>query len=85
MPSTAHLADFSVGSVGESSIVGSGIPMAVGAALGARMSGPAGVCLCSFGHYSASKEEAYHEGLNRFAGGGAEPDSLQGTVHKSAR
>lgn len=42
---TAHLADFSVGSVGESSIVGSGIPMAVGAALGARMLGAAGfVC-----------------------------------------
>jgi len=34
-----HLADFSVGSLGETSIVGSGIPVAAGAALGAKMKG----------------------------------------------
>ena len=34
-----HLADFKIGSLGETSIVGSGIPVAVGAALGSRMMG----------------------------------------------
>lgn len=32
-----HLSDFSVGSLGETSIVGSGIPVAAGAALGAKL------------------------------------------------
>lgn len=58
-----HLADFSVGSVGETSIVGSGIPVAAGAALGAKMSGTDRVCLCFFGD-GASNEGAFHEGLN---------------------
>lgn len=58
-----HLADFSVGSVGESSIVGSGIPVAAGAGLGAKMSGSDRVCLCFFGD-GASNEGAFHEGLN---------------------
>ena len=44
-----HLADFNVGSVGETSIVGSGIPLAAGAALGAKMMGNGRVCLCFFG------------------------------------
>jgi pyruvate dehydrogenase E1 component alpha subunit len=58
-----HLADFSVGSVGETSIVGSGIPLAVGAALGARMLRQDRVALCFFGD-GASNEGAFHEGLN---------------------
>ncbi|MDB5576286.1 MAG: pyruvate dehydrogenase (acetyl-transferring) component subunit alpha [Bradyrhizobium sp.] len=58
-----HLADFSVGSVGETSIVGSGIPLAVGAALGAQMLGQDRVALCFFGD-GASNEGAFHEGLN---------------------
>jgi TPP-dependent pyruvate/acetoin dehydrogenase alpha subunit len=58
-----HLADFSVGSVGETSIVGSGIPIAAGAALGAKMMGTDRVCLCFFGD-GASNEGAFHEGLN---------------------
>lgn len=58
-----HLADFSVGSVGETSIVGSGIPLAVGAALGARMNGTDRVCLCFFGD-GASNEGAFHEAVN---------------------
>lgn len=58
-----HLADFSVGSVGETSIVGSGIPVAAGAALGAKMMGTDRVCLCFFGD-GASNEGAFHEGLN---------------------
>jgi pyruvate dehydrogenase E1 component alpha subunit len=58
-----HLADFSVGSVGETSIVGSGIPLAVGAALGGKMMGTDRVCLCFFGD-GATNEGAFHEGLN---------------------
>lgn len=58
-----HLADFSIGSVGETSILGSGIPVAAGAALGAKMQGSDRVCLCFFGD-GASNEGAVHEGLN---------------------
>jgi pyruvate dehydrogenase E1 component alpha subunit len=58
-----HLADFTVGSVGETSIVGSGIPVAAGAALGAKMMGTDRVCLCFFGD-GASNEGAFHEGIN---------------------
>jgi pyruvate dehydrogenase E1 component alpha subunit len=58
-----HLADFSVGSLGETSIVASGIPVAAGAGLGAKMAGTDRVCLCFFGD-GASNEGAFHEGLN---------------------
>src|SRR6202049_354397 len=58
-----HLADFSIGSVGETSILGSGIPIAAGAALGAKMQGTDRVSLCFFGD-GASNEGAVHEGLN---------------------
>jgi pyruvate dehydrogenase E1 component alpha subunit len=58
-----HLADFSVGSLGETSIVASGIPVVAGAALGAKLQGSDRVCLCFFGD-GASNEGAFHEGLN---------------------
>lgn len=58
-----HLADFSVGSVGETSIVGSGIPLAAGAALGSQLLGQGRVALCFFGD-GATNEGAFHEGLN---------------------
>jgi pyruvate dehydrogenase E1 component alpha subunit len=58
-----HLADFKIGSLGETSIVGSGIPVAVGAALGSKMMGTDRVCLCFFGD-GATNEGAFHEGLN---------------------
>jgi pyruvate dehydrogenase E1 component alpha subunit len=61
-----HLADFSVGSLGETSIVGSGIPVAAGAALGARMQGLDRVSLCFFGD-GASNEGTFHEGVNMAA------------------
>jgi acetoin:2,6-dichlorophenolindophenol oxidoreductase subunit alpha len=44
-----HLADFAVGSLGESGIVGGLIPVAVGAALSARMRLSDQVSLCFFG------------------------------------
>lgn len=58
-----HLADFSVGSLGETSIVGSGIPVAAGAALGAKMQGSDRVSLCFFGD-GAAQEGTFHEGIN---------------------
>jgi acetoin:2,6-dichlorophenolindophenol oxidoreductase subunit alpha len=58
-----HLADFSVGSLGESSIVGSGIPVAAGAALASKLRGEDRVTLCFFGD-GASNEGMFHEGLN---------------------
>lgn len=58
-----HLADFSVGSVGETSIVGSGLPAAAGAALGAKMQGTGRVCICFFGD-GASNQGVFHEALN---------------------
>lgn len=58
-----HLADFGVGSLGETSIVGSGLPVATGAALGAKMQGSGRVSLCFFGD-GASNEGTFHESLN---------------------
>lgn len=58
-----HLSDFSVGSLGETSIVGSGVPVAAGAALGAKLQGNGRVALCFFGD-GATSEGAAHEGMN---------------------
>ena len=44
-----HLADFQVGSLGETAIVGPGIPQAAGAAYSARVRGTDQVALCFFG------------------------------------
>jgi acetoin:2,6-dichlorophenolindophenol oxidoreductase subunit alpha len=58
-----HLADFSVGSLGETSILGSGLPVATGAALGAKLKKNGRVSLCFFGDGAAS-EGAVHESMN---------------------
>ena len=58
-----HLSDFSVGSLGETSIVGSGVPVAAGAGLGAKLKGSDQVTLCFFGD-GATNEGAFHEGMN---------------------
>jgi pyruvate dehydrogenase E1 component alpha subunit len=58
-----HLSDFKVGSLGETSIVGSGLPVAVGAALGSKLQGNDRVALCFFGD-GASNEGAFHESCN---------------------
>ncbi len=58
-----HLADFSVGSIGETSIVGSGMPVAAGAALAAKLQGLDRVSLCFFGD-GASNEGTFHESMN---------------------
>jgi acetoin:2,6-dichlorophenolindophenol oxidoreductase subunit alpha len=61
-----HLADFSVGSLGESGIVGAAIPIATGAGLSAQIRGTDQVCLCFFGD-GASNQGTFHESLNMAA------------------
>ena len=58
-----HLADFSVGSLGESGIVGSAIPVATGAGLAAQVRGTGQVALCFFGD-GAANEGVLHESMN---------------------
>ena len=58
-----HLADFSIGILGESGIVASALPVAVGAALGARMQGRDNVVVSFFGD-GASNQGACHEAMN---------------------
>ena len=58
-----HLASFSVGSLGESGIVGSLMPIAVGAGLSAKMRHTDQVCLCFFGD-GAANIGPFHESLN---------------------
>jgi pyruvate dehydrogenase E1 component alpha subunit len=60
---TMHLADFSVGCLGETSIVGSGIPVATGAGLAIQNLCLDKICLCYFGD-GAACEGAFHEGMN---------------------
>lgn len=58
-----HLADFKVGSLGETAIIGSGIPQAVGAAYSARIRRTDQVALSFFGDGGANIG-TFHEGLN---------------------
>ena len=58
-----HLADKKVGSLGETSIVGSGAPIACGAGLSAKMRGTDQVTLVFFGD-GAANEGAAHESMN---------------------
>jgi pyruvate dehydrogenase E1 component alpha subunit len=61
-----HLADFAVGSLGESGIVGAGIPVATGAGLSAQVRGTDQVAVCFFGD-GASNQGTFHESLNMAA------------------
>src|SRR5688572_24161063 len=58
-----HLADISVGIIGQSAIVGGGIPLATGAALSAQVLGAGRVSLCFFGD-GAVNQGTFHESLN---------------------
>lgn len=58
-----HLAAFGVGSLGESGIVGSLMPVATGAALSAKLRNTDQVCLCFFGD-GAGNCGPFHESLN---------------------
>jgi len=58
-----HLADFSIGILGESGILGSSVPVAVGAALAAKLRDENFVSLVFFGD-GASNQGALHESMN---------------------
>lgn len=58
-----HLADFNVGSLGESGIVGSSIPIATGAALSSKVLGNGRVSLAFFGD-GAANQGCLYESMN---------------------
>jgi len=58
-----HIADTKVGMLGAMGIVGSGVPIAVGAALAAKKRRSGQVVICFFGD-AATNTGAAHEGLN---------------------
>ena len=59
-----HIADFSLGILGANGIVGGGIPMATGAALGFKMRSEKRVALSFFGD-GATNEGSFHEAANQ--------------------
>ncbi len=58
-----HIADIGHGILGMTAIVGSGIPVAVGAALALKLKQREEIILCFFGD-GASNTGAFHEGMN---------------------
>ena len=58
-----HIADFTKGNLGANAIVGGGVPIAVGAALAAKMQGTDRVAVSFFGD-GASNEGTVHEAMN---------------------
>lgn len=58
-----HLADLDIGFLGANGVVGGGIPIAVGAALGQRVLGRDFVTVCFFGD-GANNQGTFHESLN---------------------
>ncbi|MCD6240011.1 pyruvate dehydrogenase (acetyl-transferring) E1 component subunit alpha [Candidatus Bathyarchaeota archaeon] len=61
-----HIADFSVGILGATGVVGAGIPIAVGAGLSIKLRGTDQVVACFFGD-GASNQGTFHEGINMAA------------------
>jgi len=58
-----HISDTDIGMLGAMGIVGSGIPIATGAALSARLRGTDQVAVCFFGD-GAANIGRFHEGIN---------------------
>ncbi|MGQ9507289.1 MAG: pyruvate dehydrogenase (acetyl-transferring) E1 component subunit alpha [Candidatus Bathycorpusculaceae bacterium] len=58
-----HIADFSIGMLGATAVVGAGIPIAVGAALSIKLRKTRQVVACFFGE-GASNQGTFHEGIN---------------------
>jgi len=58
-----HIADFSIGMLGATAVVGAGLPIAVGAGLSAVLRGTDQVVACFFGE-GASNQGTFHESLN---------------------
>lgn len=58
-----HIADFSVGMLGATAVVGAGIPIATGAGLSIKLRKTDQVVACFFGE-GASNQGTFHEGIN---------------------
>lgn len=58
-----HIADFSIGMLGATAVVGAGIPIAVGAGLSIKLRKTRQVVACLFGE-GASNQGTFHEGIN---------------------
>jgi len=58
-----HIADFSIGMLGATAVVGAGIPIAAGAGLSIKLRGTNQVVACFFGE-GASNQGTFHEGIN---------------------
>ncbi len=58
-----HIADFSIGMLGATAVVGAGIPIAAGAGLSIILRGTNQVVACFFGE-GASNQGTFHEGIN---------------------
>ena len=61
-----HIADFSIGMLGATAVVGAGIPIATGAGLSIKLRGTNQVTACFFGD-GASNQGTFHEGINMAA------------------
>jgi len=58
-----HIADFAVGMLGATAVVGAGLPIAVGAGLSAKLRKTRQVVACFFGE-GASNQGTFHESIN---------------------
>lgn len=58
-----HIADFNVGMLGATAVVGAGLPIAVGAGLSAQLRKTDQVVACFFGE-GASNQGTFHESIN---------------------
>ena len=61
-----HIADFSIGMLGATAVVGAGLPIAAGAGLSIRLRKTDQVVACFFGE-GASNQGTFHEGINMAA------------------
>jgi len=61
-----HIADFNIGMLGATAVVGAGIPIASGAGLSIKLRGTDQVAACFFGD-GASNQGTFHESLNMAA------------------
>lgn len=61
-----HIADFKVGMLGATAVVGAGLPIAMGAGLSIKLRGRDNVTACFFGD-GASNQGTFHETLNMAA------------------
>ncbi len=61
-----HIADFKVGMLGATAVVGAGLPIAMGAGLSIKLRGKDNVAACFFGD-GASNQGTFHEAINMSA------------------